>query len=350
MTTSAITSARDLLTRYPLDLAVYAILTGNLGSSVMQPQTANAYLRSLVERSVVINEARRLPMTSNTRNIDRLVHTGRVMKFPNEGTEVPVAGAIAFRQRQLIAGDMLAAEDWSRQTIEDNIEGENLENAIIDVMGQLHARDMEELFLYANADDTTSPAFPDADQSGDAFRENLGGTHHDGWLLLSDHLTDMQGNQPDSARDIFGTLMSAIPSSLLNTRPKAEWRFYVASDLEQRYREELGERSTPLGDRALFESVPVFYQGIPVVTVPMLRVETRDMVGGSDDNVEKVTDCMLVHPSNLVVGFQRDMTVDMEWQPRKQIFELTIGARGDANVEDPEAYATMINVKLPGEA
>ncbi len=326
---------------------MYAILTGNLGDSIMQPQTANRYLQSVVERSVVMNDARRLPMTTNTRNIDRLVHSGRVMKFPNEGADVDLAGAISFNQRQLIAGELLAAEDWSRQTIEDNIEGDNLENTIVEVMGMLHSRDMEELFLYGSADESTNPSFPDPEKAGDAFRENLGGTPHDGWLLLSDHLIDKQGAQADSARAIFSELLESIPSSLLNSRPKAEWRFYVNSTLEQRYREELGERSTPLGDRALFEAVPVFYQGVPVVTVPMLRDETRDMVGGADNDVEHVTDCMLVHPVNLVTGFQREVTIDVEYRPRKRMFELTIGARGDANVEDPDAYATMINVKMP---
>ena len=200
-----------------------------------------------MQRTSIVNEARKLPMTANTRNIDRLVHSGRVMVFPNEGQTPSLAGALSFTQRQLNAGTMYAAEDWSRQTIEDNLEGENLEDTIVDVMGQLQARDMEELFLYANADDTTSPAFPDADKAGDAFRENLGGTAHDGWLLLSDHLIDKQGAQPDLATDIFGELMDAIPTKLLDGFPRAEWRFFVNSSLERRYREELGERMTALG-------------------------------------------------------------------------------------------------------
>ena len=343
-------SARELLTRYPLEVAAYAILTGDLGAGTMQPAVANRYIQEVVERSVILSEARRLPMPSHTRNIDRLVHSGRVMRFVGEGEEVTTAGAISFEQRQLIAGDMPAAEDWSRQTIQDNIEGDNLENTIVEVMGLLHSRDMAELFLYANADDVASPAFPDADEAGDEFRQHLGGTPHDGWLLLSDHLIDKQGAQPDSAREVFGELMAAVPSKVFNTRPKSEWRFYVSSDLEQRYREELGERSTPLGDRALFETFPVFYQGVPVVTDPMLRTETRDMVGNGDADVTHVSDAMLVHPVNLVTGFQQDMMIDLEWRPRKRMFELTIGLRGDANVEDPGALSTMINFKVPGSA
>ncbi len=345
--TTALLSARDLVNQYGIDMAMYAILTGTLGNSVMQPATANRYLQEIVERSVIINDARRVVMASNTQNIDRLVHSGRVMKFPNEGSDVEVAGSINFTQRQLIASDMMAAEDWSRQTIEDNIEGENLENTLVEVMGQLRARDMEELFLYANADDLASPAFPNAEEAGDAFRQNLGGTPHDGLLLLTDNLIDKQGAQADSASDIFGELMEAIPSKLLNSRPMSEWRFYVNNALERRYRAELGERSTPLGDRALFEAVPVFYQGIPVVSAPMLRLETRDMVDGADNDVTDVTDAMLVHPNNIVVGFQRNVMVDVEYPSRKLMFELTISARGDCNVEDPSAYSTILNVKLP---
>ena len=343
-------NAMQLLRKYGPEVAVYAIMTGSLGASTLQPATADRYLRELVQRTVVVNEARRLPMTSNTRNIDRLTHSGRVMVFPGEGNSPALAGAVGFQQRQLIAGTMLAAEDWSRETIEDNLEGDNLEDTIIDVMSQLNARDLEELCLYANADDNTAPAFPDAEKGGDSWRENLGGSAHDGWLLLSDHLIDKQGAQPNLATDIFAELMDAIPTKILDSMPRADWRFYVNSSLERRYREELGERSTPLGDRALFENMAVSYQGIPIVPVPMLRLETRDMVGGATDDITDVTDCMLVYPSNLVVGFQRQVNVDVEYKPRTAMFELTINSRGDANVEDPDSYATMINVRLPGGA
>ena len=343
-------TAMELLRKYGPEVAMYAIMTGTLGASQLQPATANRYLRELVQRTVVVNEARRLPMTSNTRNIDRLTHSGRVMVFAGEGESPSLAGAIAFQQRQLIAGTMLAAEDWSKETIEDNLEGENLEDTIIDVMSQLHARDLEELCLYANADDSTAPAFPDGEEAGDAWREHLGGTPHDGWLLLSDHLIDKQGAQPNLATDIFAELMDAIPTKILDSMPRADWRFYVNSSLERRYREELGERMTALGDRALFENMPVFYQGIPIVPVPMLRLETRDMVDGTDGDMTDVTDCLLVYPSNLVVGFQRNVNMDVEYKPRKGMFELTINSRGDANVEDPDAYSAMINVKLPGAA
>ena len=214
-------------------------------------------------------------------------------------------------------------------------------------VGQLHSRDMEELFLYGNADDTTSPAFPDSEEAGDAFRKNLGGTPHDGLLLLTDNLTDQQGAQPGSCRELFAELMDAIPSKLLNSRPAGECWFYVNNALERRYRTELGQRSTPLGDRALFDAVPVFHLGVPVVSAPMLRLETRDMVDSADEDVTGVTDALLVYPSNIVIGFQWNVTVDIERVPRKMMYELTISARGDMNVENPEAYASMINVKLP---
>jgi hypothetical protein len=301
--TTKLLNPRELVARFGHETAMYAILTGNLGSSTVQPEVADRYIREMVNRTVIINDARRLPMNSNTRNIDRLTHSGRVMVFPNEGEPATLAGAIGFIQRQLIAGRLIAAEDWSQETIEDNIEG-----------------------------------------------DNLGGTAHDGWLLLSDHLIDKQGEQPGLATDMFKELMDSIPDKYLDSYPRAEWRFYVNGTLERRYREELGERMTALGDRALFENVPVFYQGVPVVPAPSLRLETRDMVGGGDNDLTNVTDLLLVHPMNLVTGFRRDVTMDVERQPRKGMFELTLTARGDANVESPDSYATMINVKLPDSA
>ena len=336
-------AVKDILAKYGPEMAVYAILTSTLGNSDLQPEVANRYIREVIDRTVVVNAARRLPMASNTRNIDRLTHSGRVMVFPAEGTAPAVAGALAFGQRQLLANRMAAAEDWSQETIEDNIEGTGLEDTLVDVMATLFGRDFEELALYGNADDVATPAWPDAATLGDVFRENLGSTAHDGWLLLSDNVTDKLGVAPTKTSDLFNELMDAIPSKILDGSPRADWRIYCNSRIERKYREEVGERSTNLGDRALFENVPMSHQGIPVVSVPVMRFETRDFGGG---DITECTDLMLVHPNNLVVGFQRNVTMDIEKKPRSGTFELTITSRGDANVEDPAAYATIINTKL----
>lgn len=219
-----------------------------------------------------------------------------------------------------------------------------MEDTLVDVMATLFGRDFEELALYGNADDVATPAWPDAATNGDIFRENLGSTPHDGWLLLTNNLTDKQGSVPTVISDLFNELMDAIPTKILDATPRNDWRLYVNSRIERKYREEVGERSTNLGDRALFENVPMSHQGIPVVSVPMLRFETRDFGGG---DITECSDLMLVHPNNLVVGFQRAVEMDIEKIPRKSTFELTITARGDANVEDPDAYASIINSKLP---
>lgn len=336
--------AKDILAKYGPEMAVYAILTSNLGSSIVTPDIANRYIREVIDRAVVVSDARRLPMASATRNIDRLTHSGRVMQFPTEGTAPTAAGAIAFVQRQLLATRMAAAEDWSQETIEDNIEGEGLADTIVDVMATLFSRDFEELSLYANADDVATPAWPDAAQNGDIFRENLGATPHDGWLLSCNNIVDKAGAQATLTTDLFEELINAIPTKIFEGSPRAEWRLYCNSRVERTYRDEVGERGTNLGDRALFENVPMSFQGVPIVPVPQLRFESRDFGGGV---ITECSDLMLVHPNNLVVGFRREVEMDIEKKPRTGTFELTIASRGDSNVEDPDAYAVINNSKLP---
>ena len=59
MTTTHILKPRELLKRYGHEMAMYAIMTGDLGSSTLQPATSDRYLRELVERTVIVNDARR---------------------------------------------------------------------------------------------------------------------------------------------------------------------------------------------------------------------------------------------------------------------------------------------------
>jgi hypothetical protein len=76
---------------------------------------------------------------------------------------------------------------------------------------------------------------------------------------------------------------------------------------------QIAERMTALGDKYLTDNASVYYDGIlikPIATWPNGYV-------------------MLTFYENLVVGFSREVSVEKERKPRKQMIEFTIAAQLD---------------------
>lgn len=54
--------------------------------------------------------------------------------------------------------------------------------------------------------------------------------------------------------------------------------------------------------------------------------------------------CVLTPFSNLVMGVQRDVTLDSEYRPRKRAVELTLTAKVDFNIAEATAVVLVINL------
>ena len=142
---------------------------------------------------------------------------------------------------------------------------------------------------------------------------------------------------PAKISDALQAMLEAVPSKYFGDL--SQWRFYLPFKAERKYREELAERATSAGDRALLEDVPVFYQGIPIIWVPKIRGHA---VGGTEDDradAGDVYEFLFAHPANLVVGYKRDVTMETERKPRARTVEFTLTSRTDENVEEPGAIA-----------
>ena len=314
-----------------LDAAIKALTTSDLGPSKLQPEVADRYIRKAIDTSKMLRECRVLPMRSDTRNIDKIGFASRILQAATEATEPGTTSKPTFEQRTLTVKEVIAAVDVSYSTLEDNIERGQLEQTLLDLIAERASADLEELFLYADP------------SSSDTFIKLLG---HRDWLTMTEaddgvHVEDYEGSEPDKISDVFKTLLNKVPHKYFGNL--AQWRFYCAFSAERKYREELAERATAAGDRALLEDVPVFYQGIPVIWVPKIVVETRN-IGGSDK--PNCTDVLFCHPSNLVVGFRREVDMERERKPRARTVEITVTARCDCNVEEPDAIAIARNVSL----
>ena len=304
-----------------IDKAVKALTTSDLGDSILAEQQFDRFVRQMQNRANILEEARFLPMDSQKVNIDRIAFLDRVLHKGVEGEASDDVSPSTFTN-QLVANELMAITGLTDQAVRRNIERENLENTIIDLLGEAAGRDMEEYGIFAS-EDFDATAYNDG-EGWDAIDMTDGWIKHAENKLWADAFTDGD----DFPEDLFQSMLEALPKKYLQNR--GDWRFYVPFELEDGYRNLLKERGTNLGDAIQIGHDDIFYKGIPIVYSPML--ERYD---------ERVA--MLQNPDNMVWGVFHEVTLESEREAKKRKTDFVLTFEGDAHYEDENACVVAID-------
>ncbi|WP_461369117.1 phage major capsid protein [Candidatus Darwinibacter acetoxidans] len=324
-----------------LDSALKNVGVDTLGQGILAPQKFDRFVRAMQIRTKILPEARFIRMESQITDIDRVGFVGRVITqavAPNPpanslsgavedtvGTETSVAPV--FGTQVLRAVELRAMTGISDRALRRNIERGDFENTLVDLFGEAAGRDFEEFAILSDANNTADPLL----------------SLMNGWATgAANRVYGVQGaNQaaefdPTDPESIFEALLDALPKQYLQNR--AEWRFYVPYEIENKYRDVLRQRGTALGDAAQIGHEGLKYKGIPIVEVPMLE-RANVVAGGADFSGGVGRICMLQHPDNMVWGVFHQVSIerDRDIRNRRTDFVLTIEA--DAGYENPNAAA-----------
>ena len=304
-----------------IDKAVKALTASDLGDSILAEQQFDRFVRQMQDRANILEEARFLPMESQKVNIDRIAFLDRVLHKGVEGEASDDVSPSTYTN-QLVANELMAITGLTDQAVRKNIEGENLENTIVDLLGEAAGRDMEEYGIFAS-ETFDATAYNDG-EGWDAIDMTNGWIKHAENKLWEDAFTDGD----DFPEDLFQSMLEALPKKYLQNRE--DWRFYVPFELEDGYRNLLKERGTNLGDAIQIGHDDVYYKGVPIVYSPML--ERYD---------ERVA--MLQNPDNMVWGVFHEVTLESEREAKKRKTDFVLTFEGDAHYEDENACVVAID-------
>src|SRR5581483_6487486 len=266
--------ALSVLAQKQLDLSA-------LGAAILQPEKAARFIQAIMDSTVLMDEARMIPMTANQYDIDRIGFGSRILHKATENTAPSSISAPTVATNSIKVFERIAEAEITDTALENNIERGNLENTVLDLAGAQVGLDMEEGLLKSD----TTLAGSDADL-GD----------FDGWLKLAANQLDGGASPPDfdptDVRDMFNKMLNAVPRKYLKNRNA--WRFYCSWNIKDAYRNVLGDRGTILGDKMLTGFQQLSFKGIPVVPL-------ANMPDG---------ECLLVYPVNTVYGIQRKIRME----------------------------------------
>lgn len=350
-------SSRDLLEK--------VINTTQIGAGtggILKPRQANRFIDYLFDQSVLMKTARIVRMNAPTVEIDKVDIGQRIMRKATEGTDTTSNADPTFTKVSMTTVKLRLDWELTTEGLEDNIEGDSLEDHVASLMARQTANDLED--LYINGDTG----------SADLLLKALNGFK----VLARSNGVVVDAAGGNLTRSIFDKALRALPNKYLQRR--SQLAFSTSSSLLQDYIWSLSLDATAnstynpgggagttgsgfgasagstLGDSIVNQGMgggaggagTNYVNGIRPFGIPLLEVPlypetetgTYTAASGNHGVVE------LTFPQNRIIGIQRDITVYREFKPKKDTIEYTQFIRVANQIENAAAYVHVRNVKV----
>jgi hypothetical protein len=313
----------------------------NGNGGLLNPEQSARFLDYMFDATVIGKVARTVRMKSDTTEIDRVGVGEKLMKLATEGDNTGTNAAVTFSKISLTTKKLRLDWELSTESLEDNIEGPDLEDHIARMMATQAGNDIEDVLLNGNTA-----------LSSDALYKAFDGVVKKS--KANGHVVDAEG--AGLSRAVFNSALKALPRKYKQRR--TDLRFLAGSNLIQDYlystsqniqnvnpqdiasgiiRGEVAPVSGPAG------YVAPYAFGIPIVEVPLLP-ETQ--AGDYAQATGSHGDVHLTFPNNVVIGVKRDVTVYRFFWPRKDSIEYTMYTRVGVQIEQADAWVVVKNVKV----
>jgi HK97 family phage major capsid protein len=301
--------------------------TGTPGG-ILAPEQARRFIDYVWDGTVLAKDGRRVTMRANTIELEKVNVGERVIRAAAQADPAFTNAGATFTKVELTTKKIRLDWEVSTEALEDNIEGGALEDHLVRLMTNAFANDIEDLAI--NGDGTTGAflsimeGFVHKAKAADAH-ESLVTVTDNAWTTdvmqniilamprkyraLKNNLKFYAGT--DAFQGIVknnGTLADAIAEAFVNKGPGTEANRQAYLD---------GQAQTFGGART------TRVLGIDVQEVPYYPAGYVD----------------LTFPQNRVWGFQRDITVNRQYVPKKDTIEYTVFVRFGLQWEELDAVA-----------
>lgn len=328
------------------ELLEKAISTTDLGAStsdaarggLLKPEQSNRFIDYMFDATVVTKFARTIRMRSDIQEIDKIGVGERILKVATEATDTGANQSVVFAKISLATKKLRLDWELSSESLEDGIEGADLEDHIARMMATQVGNDVEDLVLNGVGSGT------------DPLLKALKGVVN----IAKDEGHVVGAGGANISKAVFNDALKKMPRRYKQRRNQL--RFLAGSNLIQDYLYSLTTiPGTPediaagivRGDVVANAGAPggviPFAFGIPVVEVPLLD---ENQTGSYSGAAGQHGDIHLTFPDNVIVGVKRDIVVHREFKPKKDTIEYTLFLRVGTAIENPDAFVVVKDVKI----
>lgn len=292
------------------------------GGGILQPETAQKFMRILIDESKVMKLATVVPMKSMKMEVPKIRFTNRILRAGQTGVALDANSRAKpdLSNVELDTKLFKAEVRLPNEVLEDNIERDQLKQTIMQLIAEAISRDMEEIVI--RGDKTSS----------DSFLAQLDG------ILVQSTTNQVDAGLSTLNKGVFRDMLKTMPTPFLRNREML--RFLTSVHAEIDYRDSLASRQTPGGDAWLAQSGSSAYSGIPVIDVPLF---SETLGGGSN-----TTDVVLTDPKNITVGIWREIRMETDKDVSAGVVLVVASLRFDSRYAEETATVKAINVKVSG--
>lgn len=306
---------------------------------LLNPQQSNLFIDYMFDATTLLQECRTERMRSEVADFDHISVGKRLVRVATEATDTGENAGATFSKVSLTTTKLRLDWELSTESLEDNIEGRDLEDHIARLMANAFGNDLEDIAI--NGDTSSS------DGSLKAF---------DGWYkkaLATSHVIDAGGVGLDLT--LFNKALKAMPRVYMAKRENL--KFYTGSNAIQDYLFNFvqlgadpwaGPQSDQVkGGPVRTEGQAGFIAGRPFgVTLKEVPLFTEDAVGTYSGASGNHTHLDLTFPQNRLLGIKREVVVYREFRNKKDSIEYTTYVRAGVQIDNADAWVTVKNIRI----
>ena len=303
--------------------------SGDAGSGILRPEQARRFIDYVWDATVLAQDGRRVTMRANTMELEKVNVGERVIRAAAQAVGDYTNAGATFSKVELTTKKIRLDWEVSAEALEDNIEGAALEDHIVRLMTNAFGNDIEDLAI--NGDGSTGNFL--SIMNGFVNRVKNDGYAHESVVTVSNNAW---------TPDVMQNIILAMPRKYRAI--KNNLKFYAGTDVFQGIIKHNGTLAdaiaeafagtpagTPANRQAYLDGNGQTFGGAR--TTRVLGVDVQEVPYYPAGYVD------LTFPQNRVWGFQRDITVNREYKPKKDTVEYTVFVRFGIQWEEQDAIA-----------
>jgi hypothetical protein len=310
-----------------------AVNPTGVAGGILAPEQARRFIDYVWDATVLAKDGRRVTMRANTMEIEKVNVGERVIRAAAQGAPDYTNVGATFTKVELTTKKIRLDWEVATESLEDNIEGAALEDRLVRLMTNAFANDLEDLAI--NGEGSGSNAFLSIMPGFvKQTRGTVGNDAHEYAATVSNN---------EFTTSVMQGLLLAMPRKYRAL--KSNLKFYAGTDAFAGIVKNNGTLADAVAE-AIAGQVPgstqanrqAYLDGNAQTlgntrTTRVLGVDVLEVPYYPAGYVD------LTFPQNRVWGFQRDITVNREYKPKKDTVEYTVFVRFGIQWEELDAVA-----------
>jgi len=315
---------------YGLTTGANAVNPSGTPGGILAPEQARRFIDYVWDATVLAKDGRRVTMRANTMELEKVNVGERVIRAAAQAQPTFSNAGATFSKVELTTKKIRLDWEVSTEALEDNIEGAALEDHLVRLMTNAFANDIEDLAINGTG------------AGGDAFLNIM-----EGFVSLAGDNSDAHESAVTVTNDEWTT---AVMQDIILAMPrkyraiKNNLKFYAGTDAFQGIVKNNGTLADAIAEafvnkgpgteanrQAYLDGAAQTFGGAR--TTRVLGIDVMEVPYYPAGYVD------LTFPSNRVWGFQRDITVNRTYQPKKDTIEYTVFVRFGIQWEELDAVA-----------